>query len=91
MALKGQLRYNPGNMNSRSDIADHLDELARAAAHLAGNLDYYWTEEGVAELGIFIDPDLYQYLEKLYRESLAFAQRCQELGPLAAQLRQGAA
>jgi hypothetical protein len=68
-------------------IADQLDALAQDAAVLVKNLHYYWDEEGVSELGIFIDPDLFQYLDKLYRESLAFAERCQGLGNLASQLR----
>lgn len=70
-----------------SDIADQLDELAQEASTLVKNLEYYWTDEGVAELGIFIDPDLYQYLDKLYHESHAFATRCQGLADLARQLR----
>jgi hypothetical protein len=68
-------------------IADQLDALAQDAAVLVKNLRYYWDEEGVSELGIFIDPDLFQYLDKLYHESLAFAERCQGLGELASQLR----
>ena len=68
-------------------IADQLDTLAQDAAALVKNLHYYWDEEGVSELGIFIDPDLFQYLDKLYHESLAFAERCQRLGELAGQLR----
>jgi len=70
-----------------SDIARQLDEMAAEADKLAKNLDTYWNGEGVSELGIFIDPDLYQYLEKLYDESLAFATRCQGLRGLADQLR----
>lgn len=68
-------------------IADRLDALALEAQQLAANLEYYWQEEGVSELGIFIDPDLYQYLDKLYHESRAFAERCHELADLASQLR----
>ncbi len=68
-------------------IADQLDALAQDAAALVKNLHYYWDEEGVSELGIFIDPDLFQYLDKLYRESLAFAERCRGLAELAGQLR----
>lgn len=68
-------------------IADQLDALARDAATLLKNLETYWVTEGVSELGIFIDPDLYQYLDKLYHESRAFAERCQGLSALAQQLR----
>jgi len=73
-----------------SDVAKQLDEMAAEANTLVKNLDYYWNGEGVSELGIFIDPDLYQYLEKLYHESLAFATRCQDLHGLANQLRTAA-
>ena len=73
-----------------SDVAKQLDALAAEASTLVKNLDYYWNDEGVSELGIFIDPDLYQYLEKLYHESLAFATRCQNLQGLADQLRTAA-
>jgi hypothetical protein len=68
-------------------IADQIDALAQDAAVLVKNLRYYWDEEGVSDLGIFIDPDLFQYLDKLYHESLVFAERCQKLGELAGQLR----
>ena len=64
-----------------------LDAIAQDAAMLIKNLHYYWDEEGVSELGIFIDPDLFQYLDKLYHESLAFAERCQTLSVLADSLR----
>lgn len=70
-----------------SDVVRQLDEMAAEADKLVKNLDHYWNGEGVSELGIFIDPDLYQYLEKLYRESLAFATRCQDLHRLGDQLR----
>jgi hypothetical protein len=73
-----------------SDIAGQLDDLAAEARTLIKNLDTYWNGEGVSELGIFIDPDLYQYLDKLYHESLAFATRCQELADLADALRKAA-
>lgn len=70
-------------------IAEQLEQLAAEARTHAGNLAHYWDVEGVHQLGIFIDPDLYQYVERLYRESLAFAQRCGELSALAQQLRAG--
>jgi hypothetical protein len=68
-------------------VADQLDDLAQNAAELVKNLEYYWDEEGVSQLGIFIDPDLYQYIDRLYHESLAFAVRCKQLSGLAQQLR----
>jgi hypothetical protein len=71
------------------DIAAQLEVLAQEAARLEANLETYWVAEGVSELGIFIDPDLYQYLDKLYHESRAFAVRCQGLAELARQVRAG--
>ncbi len=73
----------------RDDIAAQLETLAQEAAKLETNLETYWVTEGVSELGIFIDPDLYQYLDKLYHEARAFAVRCQSLANLAEQLRAG--
>lgn len=73
----------------QGNMADQLEALAREAAQLARNLETYWVDEGVSELGIFIDPDLYQYVEKLYREARDFAARCQVLTDIAGQLRSG--
>ncbi|MCS6843253.1 MAG: hypothetical protein NZ528_02875 [Caldilineales bacterium] len=73
----------------QEEIAARLDALAQEATRLVQNLETYWVTEGVSELGIFIDPDLFQYLDKLYRESRAFAERCQGLSALAQQLRNG--
>lgn len=73
----------------QDEIADHLDELAKEARQLSKDLEYYWVDEGVSQLSIFIDPDLYQYLDKLYHESLSFAHRCQGLAELAKWLRAG--
>lgn len=73
----------------QGNMADQLEALAREAAQLSRNLETYWVDEGVSELGIFIDPDLYQYVEKLYREARDFATRCQVLADIAGQLRSG--
>lgn len=70
-------------------IAEQIERLAADAQQHAKNLRYYWDDEGVHQLGIFIDPDLYQYVEKMYNESLAFAERCTALNELAQQLRAG--
>ena len=70
-----------------AQVAETLETLAGDAARLVSNLDHYWDDEGVNQLGIFIDPDLYQYVEKLYREAREFAVRCQGLTALAEQLR----
>ena len=69
------------------DVAERLELLAGQAKQLVKDLEYYWDDEGVSQLQIFIDPDLFQYLEKLYHESHGFAVRCQELAQLAGRLR----
>ena len=70
-------------------IAAQLERLAADAEQHTKNLRFYWDDEGVHQLGIFIDPDLYQYVEKMYSESLAFAERCAALTALAQDLRAG--
>ncbi|MEZ4770306.1 MAG: hypothetical protein R2844_18000 [Caldilineales bacterium] len=70
-------------------IAEQIERLAADARQHADNLRFYWDDEGVHQLGIFIDPDLYQYVEKMYSESLAFAERCAALTALAQDLRAG--
>lgn len=70
-----------------TDIAEQIERLAADAEQHAKNLRFYWDDEGVHQLGIFIDPDLYQYVDKMYSESLAFAERCAELTALAQRLR----
>ena len=69
------------------DIADQLDQIAGEATQLVKNLEYYWDEEGVSQLSIFIDPDLYQFIAKLYHEAHGFATRCRDLETLATRLR----
>lgn len=71
----------------QEDIADQLDQIAAEATQLVKNLEYYWDEEGLSQLSIFIDPDLYQFLDKLYHEAHDFATRCRELETLATELR----
>jgi hypothetical protein len=71
------------------EIAGQLEQLAADARQHADLLRRYWDDEGVHQLGIFIDPDLYQYVEKLYYEALAFAARVEGLASAAEQLRNG--
>ncbi|MEA3337028.1 MAG: hypothetical protein U9R25_14045 [Chloroflexota bacterium] len=71
----------------RGDVADQLDDLAKQAEALAKNLAYYWDEQGVSQLQIFIDPDLFQYIDRLYNESREFALQCTALSALADKLR----
>lgn len=70
-------------------IVEQIEHLVADAQQHAKNLRFYWDDEGVHQLGIFIDPDLYQYVEKMYNESLAFADRCAALADLAQKLRTG--
>lgn len=65
--------------------AEQIPQIAADARQLVANLRYYWDDEGVHQLGMFIDPDLYQYVEKMYLESLAFAERCASLADASGQ------
>ncbi len=51
--------------------------LAEEAEHLKEQFAYYWSPEGenVSQLEIFIDPDLYQYIEKMYNDAQSFFSR----------------
>ncbi len=57
-------------------MLQELKSIAQEGEELLQNLDEWWNDEGVKELEIFIDPDLYQYIEKIYTESRRLAQRC---------------
>ncbi len=60
-----------------------LSQLAAEAATFDAAVERYWTAEGVSQLEIFIDPDLFQYLRRWYNESRSFAQRVASLRDLA--------
>ena len=72
----------PGN----AELARQLNELAAEAKALDDKIDHYWHGEGISQLEIFIDPDLYQYIRRWYDESRAFAQRVAGLKDVAAAL-----
>lgn len=60
---------------SQAELVHLLNELAAEASALDSRIDHYWNGEGISQLEIFIDPDLYQYIHRWYQESRAFAQR----------------
>lgn len=71
---------------SNADLAHLLNELAAEANALDSKIDHYWHGEGISQLEIFIDPDLYQYIRRWYDESRAFAQRVANLKEVAVAL-----
>jgi hypothetical protein len=72
----------PGN----AELAHLLNELAAEATAFDNKVDHYWHGEGIDQLEIFIDPDLYQYIRRWYDESRAFARRVADLKGVAATL-----
>ncbi len=71
---------------SAAELAHLLNDLAAEANVFDSKVDHYWNGEGVNQLEIFIDPDLYQYIRRWYDESRAFAQRVASLQGVAATL-----
>ena len=71
---------------AQADLKAQLNQLATDAAGLDAAIERYWTQEGVSQLEIFIDPDLFQYIQRWYAESRAFAQRVANLQAVASQL-----
>lgn len=72
----------PGN----AELVHLLNELATEATAFDNKVDHYWHGEGINQLEIFIDPDLYQYIRRWYDESRAFARRVADLKTVAATL-----
>ncbi len=70
----------PGQISE--DVLRELKSVAQEGKELLQKLDEWWNDEGVKELEIFIDPDLYQYIENIYAESRRLAQRCADLDEL---------
>ena len=60
-------------------ITEQLAEISKDASVFAANVERYWNEEGVSQLEIFIDPELYKFIRQWHNESVAFAQRVAEL------------
>lgn len=73
-------------LSAQGDLKTLLNQLAADAASLDAAIERYWTQEGVSQLEIFIDPDLFQYIQRWYSESRAFAQRVAALQAVASQL-----
>ncbi len=59
------------------NLQDIVLQLAQDAKRLKEEFAYYWSPEGenIAQLEIFIDPDLFQYIKRLYDETQAFLDR----------------
>jgi len=69
-----------------ADLKAQLSQLAADAAGLDAAIERYWTQEGVSQLEIFIDPELFKYIQRWYVESRAFAQRVAALQVSVSQL-----
>lgn len=64
---------------AQADLKAQLNQLATDAAGLDAAIERYWTQEGVSQLEIFIDPELFKYIQRWYAESRAFARRVANL------------
>ena len=71
---------------AQADLKAQLNQLATDAAGLDAAIERYWTQEGVSQLEIFIDPELFKYIQRWYVESRAFAQRVAGLQTAVSQL-----
>ncbi len=58
-------------------LLDTIAALAEDAKRLQKEFAHYWSPEGenIAQLEIFIDPDLFQYIKRLYDETQSFLER----------------
>lgn len=56
---------------------EEIAALAEEAEHLRRKFEHYWSPEGenVAQLEIFIDPDLFTYIHRMYTETQDFLAR----------------
>lgn len=70
----------------QTELKAQLSQLAADAAGLDAAIERYWTQEGVSQLEIFIDPELFKYIQRWYVESRAFAQRVANLQTAIGQL-----
>ena len=66
---------------SENELYTTLSALISDARRLQKEFQHYWSPEGenVSQLEIFIDPDLYQYIERIYKEALDFFARVEQL------------
>ncbi len=62
---------------SEQDLHATLRQLAEEAERLRQEFAHYWSPDGenVAQLEIFIDPDLFQYIHRMYTETQDFLSR----------------
>ncbi len=56
-------------------------KLAEEAKTLHARLQELWADEGVDQLGIFLDPEITDVLEEIKRLSLDFIARVAQLAP----------
>ncbi len=55
-------------------------DLAREARELYARLEALWADEGVAQLSIFLDPEITQVLEEIKQLSMDFIARVANTG-----------
>ncbi len=69
---------------SEQTLYEHIRQLAEEAERLREEFAHYWSPEGenVSQLEIFIDPDLFQYIQKMYTETQDFLARVAALKAL---------
>ena len=69
---------------TQNELTQTLAQLVEEAERLQEQFAHYWSEDGenVSQLEIFIDPDLYQYIERMYKDSLSFFARVAALKAL---------
>ncbi len=69
---------------SENELRRTLKSLIADARRLQGEFQHYWSPEGenVSQLEIFIDPDLYRFIERIYKDALDFFARVEALESL---------
>ncbi len=62
---------------NQDSLLQRVRELAEEAEALRAEFAHYWSPEGenVSQLEIFIDPDLFQYIQRMYTKTQAFLER----------------
>lgn len=66
-----------GGNTFMASLRDEVATLAEEAERLRREFDHYWSPEGenVSQLEIFIDPDLYTYIHRMYTKTQDFLAR----------------
>ncbi len=62
---------------NQETLVQEIRQLAEEAEALRKELAHYWSPEGenVSQLEIFIDPDLFQYIQRMYTKTQEFLER----------------